>query len=221
MKDLVDRFLRAREDDIKTPTIGEKIRTFRDVHLNASDRRVAEEDWERRVKKAANECSQRLNSLCGMGHNQPVLATIWKGPAGKVRLYNYAVALAREEYREGFIFSGRLGLTFEHHVNKETVTWFPSSLAKMLAKRCHNKTAAAPFGVGASGATSFVWKSLDGTKHYGTDAYALHCAFIKERRDLLESWLRKDIGPKTRGLLTKKVERIDRLLEAGEVVDYL
>lgn len=220
MKDLVDRFIRARTDGIKTPTIDEKIRTFRDVHLNASDRRVADEDWERRVKIAASNCATRLNSFAGVGHNRPVLASIWEGPGGRTRLYNYAMSLAREEYREGFIFSGRLGLTFEHHVNEETVTWFPSSLAKMLSKRCHNKQVDAPYGVGAQG-ERYTWKSLDGTKQSGDDPYVLHCAFIKERRDLLASWLDRDIGPKTRGLLTKKIERIDRLLEAGERVEYL
>ena len=37
----------------------------------------------------------------------------------------------------------------------------------------------------------------------------------------MASWILRDIGPRTKRLLQEKIERIDRLLEAGEEVDHL
>lgn len=221
MKDLVDRLLRAKSNPIQPPeSIDEKIRTYRDVHLNASDRRVEGEDWDRRVKSVALNCVRRLWSLGDKGHESVIVDTRWRGPSGRQRLFDYAIALAREEYREGFVFSGRLGSGQVHLVTEDTVTWFPNSLARMLAKRCTKKKAVLPYGVGTLG-VGYFWRSLDGSNHTGSDPYRLHCGFIKERRDLMASWLDRDLGPKTRRLLTEKIERIDRLLEAGKEVEYL
>lgn len=220
MKDLVDRLLRARTNPKQPEPVDEKIRTYRDVHLNASDRRVEGEDWDRRVTTVARNAARRLCGLGDKGHESVILATSWLGPAGRQRFFDYAVTLAREEYREGFVFSGRLGSGQVHLVTEDTVTWFPASLARMLTKRCTNKRAALPYGVGVLG-NSYFWRSLDGSNRTGGDPYFLHCGFIRERRDLMESWIHRDIGPRTRRLLKEKIERIDQLLEAGKEVDYL
>lgn len=220
MKDLVDRLLRARNNPKQPEPVDEKIRTYRDVHLKASDRRVEGEDWDRRVIPVARNCVRRLWSLGDKGHESVIVATRWKGPSGRQRLFDYAIALAREEYREGFVFSGRLGSGQVHLVTEDTVTWFPASLARMLTKRCTNKKAALPYGVGVLG-NGYFWRSLDGTNRTGNDPYYLHCGFIRERRDLMASWILRDIGPRTKRLLQEKIERIDRLLEAGEEVNHL
>lgn len=220
MKDLVDRLLRARSNPKQPEPVDEKIRTYRDVHLKASDRRVEGEDWDRRVTTVARNAARRLCSLSDKGHESLLVATRWRGPSGRQRLYEYAMTLAREEYREGFVFSGRLGSGRVHLVNEDTVTWFPASLARMLTKRCTNKKAALPYGVGVLSNTYF-WRSLDGSNRTGGDPYLLHGGFIRERRDLMESWTKRDIGPKTKRLLLEKIERIDQLLEAGKEVDYL
>ena len=159
------------------------------------------------------------NSTCS-AESKPKLAPYWNSKEGRPKLLAYAVDLAREEYREGFIFSGRLGCGIEHVVSEETVTWFPASLGKLLAKRCRKKTALIPFGVGTIGDYYF-WRSLDGTNRTGRDPYALHRAFVKERRDLLLSWTERDVGPRTRALLLARVARIDEALDKGLEVDHI
>lgn len=214
MKDLVDRFLKQQSGN--KPTIVDD-----GLDSNQPESTLAMDAPHSRPLLRTTKSSLRRIYQNG---SKARIALQWTGVSGQARLLKYALELAQTEYREGFVFSGYLGSAYGHEVKESTVSWAPVTLNVLLTRRCNRKRSDLPYGVGVSGRgelQEYSYRDLDGTIHKGTDPYALHTAFIKERRKILVDWMEGDVGPKTRQLLAARVSRIDALLLSGLEVDYL
>lgn len=209
MKDLVDRFLKQQRGN--KPAIVDV-----GLETNQPESALTMDLSTRRLVRVAKNSLRRIYQP----GSKAVIALQWHGTNGQARLLKYALELAQTEYREGFTFSGHLGLEQRHVVNEATVSWVPVQLTVLLNRRCGTKKNNLPYGV-ASYCNDYSYCDLDGVKHRGTDPYALHLAFINERRQILVAWMEGDVGPKTKKLLAAKVARVDTILARGEVVDYI
>lgn len=156
---------------------------------------------------------------------RPVMAPYWEGAEGMRDFFDWARELYRTEYRDGFNLTWRLGTDNVNYSSKETVCWAPSILIRMLSrnelKRQVDSTVDLPKGIVKFEPGKYGYRKLDRTLVCSGDPFKLHQQYLTERRDYMLEISLSDIGPQLKGLLDKRIARLNDAIEHGKILDFI
>lgn len=146
-----------------------------------------------------------------------VLTQRWSARSGRQRFTAYALKLAAEEYRPGFIVGIALRDVPEVLVDESTLMWYPANLGKLLNNHCKRRVHDTPLGVGVD-KRHFTCRTLDGVQLRFNSADEAHACYVTDRIKYFKSLL-PSLGARPRAALEALIWRALQMLAENKKID--